>query len=184
MLKRFNLRWKILLVLTGLSIVPLVAALFFVSGLTERLIRRDMLQMAEKTGNFVERSTTATQEKIANYLGLLSGNTDLVNTVYNASTSGETGQLQDLARNACRDYHFDLLEILRPDGSLLLRTRPDGPVAGPAPATSDPVIRRSLAGEAASALTSVRGRIAVVVATPVKLPGADCRTPGRHHLSQ
>jgi methyl-accepting chemotaxis protein len=171
MLKRFNLRWKMLLAFAGLSIIPLIAALYFVSGMTEQLIYREMLRMAEKTGNFVERSTTGSRQEIANYLTLLSSGSDLVNAVYYASLMGETGQLQELAAKACVQYQFDRIEILNPDGSLLLRSSRSEEEDSPPPSTDDPVISRSMLGETASALSTVAGRLAVVVATPVRLQG-------------
>jgi methyl-accepting chemotaxis protein len=171
MVKRFTLRWKILLALAGISIVPLAAALFFVSGMTEKLIRQDMLRLAEKTGNFVERSTTASQQEIANYTGLLSSGGDLVNAVYYASLTGEVDQLRELANQARESYKLDIFEILKADGGMLLHAGKEGENAEEVLSLENPVIRGSMAGETSSALITARGRVAVVVASPVKLQG-------------
>ncbi len=52
-----KLRGKILLVLLLVAVVPLLVSLVFLSGFSKDQIRSSMEQFAEKSSNFVERST-------------------------------------------------------------------------------------------------------------------------------
>jgi methyl-accepting chemotaxis protein len=169
MLNKFHLRSKILIALAALSVLPLIAALFFVSGLTGKLINRDMQQLAEKTGNFAALSTTASRQETGNYISLLSSSADIVNAVFYASLTGDAEQMYDLIGNARENYQFDLLEVYTPGGESLVRFGRDGLEQNGAAEARHPLVRRGLAGETTSALTSASGRLAVMVATPVKL---------------
>jgi methyl-accepting chemotaxis protein len=174
-MRRFSLRWKILLALAGLSIVPLTITLVLISGMTENLISRDMLRLAEKTGNFVQGSAENSRRESANYIDLLSSGADMVNAVFYAGLTGEPDQLQEPLQNARERYRFDVLEILDPGGQTLLSSRPSGFASESAADAHHPVIKSTLAGQPADAFTSVQGRLAIMVATPVLLEG---RTAG------
>ena len=80
-----KLRGKTLLVLLLVAVVPLLASLVFLSNFSKNQIQNSMTQFAEKSSNFVERSTISSQRELANYMGLLSSSSDLVNALYYAS---------------------------------------------------------------------------------------------------
>lgn len=165
---KFNLRWKILAAFAGLSVIPLFVAFIFVSGMTGELIRRDMLRLAEKTSNFVQRSMATREQEIANYSALLSSNADIVSAVYYASLTGDSEQLRGPIDNARDRYQFDLLEVLTPTGEVLVSSRRDKN-GGELALADQPAVARSLKGEAATEISSLQGRLAVMVATPVML---------------
>ncbi len=169
MFKQLKLRWKILFALTALSVGPLLACLFLVSGLTESLLRRDMALIASKTEAFVERSLAAGGRESSNYAALLSGNADLVNGVYFATLTGETEQLSELILGARARYGFDLVEIRDAGGNLLVRQLREGLDLPPENSADHPALQGSLQGEVSSAIGPFSGQLCLVAAAPVKL---------------
>ena len=121
-----KLRGKILLVLLLVAVVPLLGSLVFLSGFTKDQIRSSMVQFAEKSSNFVERSTALSQEELSNYLRLLSNSSDLVNALYYASLTQDIEQLRDQVKTVHEHYDMDILEVLDPHGALVLRVQADG----------------------------------------------------------
>ena len=59
-----KLRGKTLFVLLLVAVVPLVVSLTFLSNFTKDQIRTSMVQFAEKSSNFVERSTDSRQQEL------------------------------------------------------------------------------------------------------------------------
>ena len=95
MFKNLKLRWKILLCLVGLSIIPLVLTLVLMSGFTGDIINRDMLLMASKTSDYVEQSTQTAKQELTNYVALISSGADMVNATYYAALTGDVDQQHD-----------------------------------------------------------------------------------------
>ncbi|RLB66363.1 MAG: hypothetical protein DRH08_06365, partial [Deltaproteobacteria bacterium] len=112
-----KLRGKVLLVLLLVAVIPLLVSLVFLSSFTKDQIRSSMVQFAEKSSNFVERSTTSSQLELSNYLQLLSSSSDLVNALYYASLTQDVDQLHELIEAVLYQYDMDILEVLGADGT-------------------------------------------------------------------
>ena len=102
-----KLRGKTLLVLLLVAVVPLLVSLIFLSNFTKDQIRSSMVQFAEKSSNFVERSTTSSQNELSNYLRLLSSSSDMVNALYYASLTQDVAQLRELVEMVQDQYDMD-----------------------------------------------------------------------------
>jgi methyl-accepting chemotaxis protein len=166
MVGSLKLRGKILLSLIGLSVIPLAAVVLVFLQLTGRQLEREMEERAAGVADFVEISTTLSQREYGNYIQLMARNAEVVNSVYYASLSGETGGLQGIADEAQKRYGFDLIEILAADGTLVFRSVT---LEGLPQVTGreHPVIQDSLEGEASYALGTFDGQLGVVTASPV-----------------
>ena len=142
-----KLRGKILLVMLLLAVVPLVLSLFYLSGYTREQIRSSMIQYASKAGNFVERSSQATQRELTNYIRLFSSTSDLVNAVYYASLTADVEQVRDALAQI---RELGLTEVdsaeLHPLLSAAIET-----------------------GETQAAMTNYLGQLSVLVVTPITL---------------
>jgi len=163
-----TLRWKILLALVGMSVIPLTVTLFLVSGLAEKKFDKDINSRIETVAQFVDRTTDNARREDANYIQLLASNADLVNATFYASLTGDAAQLQESVERAHQLFNFDLIEILNKDGSLMLRSLPEHDF----PATSDkshPLIEKGLAGENVSKVSSFDDQLSIIAISPLVL---------------
>jgi methyl-accepting chemotaxis protein len=164
-----KLRGKTLLVLMMVAVVPLLVTLAILSSSTKAQIRGNMLQTAEKSVTLVERSTESAQRELTNYLRLISGSSDLVNAVYYASLTQDTDQLSEYLNATLQQYDLDLLEVLTPDGSVMIRQHTEGLTFDTESDLANPAIAASMNDEIKGSLSSYSGHLSIVVATPIKL---------------
>jgi len=164
-----KLRWKILLSLICLSVVPLAVTIYIVSGLNERQLEKDMQQRIKSVANFVERTTTYSQREEGNYIQLLATNADLVNAVYYASLIGETGQLQEAVERAHALFDFNLIEVLDKQGEIMFRSVPGNEDLPQTTGKDHPVIRGSIEGELTYNISLFDGQLSIIAASPVIL---------------
>jgi len=165
-----KLRGKTLLVLLLVAVVPLVVSLTFLSNFTKEQIRTSMVQFAEKSSNFVERSTDSRQQELVNYLSLLSSSSDLVNALYYASLTQDVEQLRELIQNVHDQYDMDILEVLDTSGQSILRVNTEGLDLPEEPETDHPFLVEARESNIARAgLTSYLGKLSILVATLVAL---------------
>lgn len=165
-----KLRGKTLLVLLLVAVVPMLISLVFLSNFTNNQIRSSMVQFAEKSSNFVERSTIISQQELSNYLRLLSNSSDMVNALYYASLTQDVDQLRELIESIHSQYDMDILEVLSADGASLLRVQSKGLMLPEGPETDNPLLVAARQnGEIQSGLSSYLGQLTILVATPVRL---------------
>ncbi len=165
-----KLRGKTLLVLLLLAVVPLIISLVFLSNFTKDQIRGSMVQVAERSINFVERSTVTSKLELSNYLRLLSSSSDVVNALYYASLTQDVGQLRELVAEVHSQYEMDILEVLSTDGESVLRVHAEDLTLPEEAETDHPLIMTAReTKEAQSGLATYLGKLSVLVVTPVKL---------------
>ncbi|NOR49741.1 MAG: HAMP domain-containing protein [Desulfuromonadales bacterium] len=165
-----KLRGKTLLVLLLVAVVPLIISLIFLSSFTKDQIRSNMVRFAEKSSNFVERSTTSSQQELSNYLQLLSSSSDMVNALYYATLTQDVEQLYELIEAVHKQYDIDILEVLAADGSLLLRAKDEGLILSEELETDHPlIVSTRQTGEAHAGLSSYLGKLTILAVTPVRL---------------
>jgi len=167
---KMKLRGKTMLVLLLVAVVPLLVSLVFLSNFTKEQIRGSMVQFAEKSSNFVQRSTASSQQELSNYLRLLSNSSDIVNALYYASLTQDVAQLEDLIKDVHQQYEMDILEILGADGASILRIQNEDLTLADETEQKHPMlVAVEETGEPQSGLTSYRGKLTILVATPVRL---------------
>jgi methyl-accepting chemotaxis protein len=165
-----KLRGKTLLVLLLVAVVPLIISLIFLSNFTKSQIRSSMVQFAEKSSNFVERSTASSKRELSNYLRLLSSSSDMVNALYYASLTQDVDQLRELVDAVHKQYDMDILEVLGADGTSVLRVNAEELALPEEPETDHPLlIAARQTGETQAGLSSYLGQLTILVATPVRL---------------
>jgi methyl-accepting chemotaxis protein len=169
MFKNLKLRWKILLCLVGLSIIPLVLTLVLMSGFTGDIINRDMLLMSNKTSHYVEQSAQTAKRELTNYIALITAGADMVNATYYATLTGDADQLTGLMGGVVDRYHLDLIKVIDKEGNLILRQLRNNVDLPDTSGIDHPAIQQSLAGEISSMIGSIDGQTAVIVASPVML---------------
>ncbi len=167
---KIKLRGKTLLVMLLVAVVPLLFSLNFLSNFTNDQIRNSMKQFAEKSSNFVARSTTSSQQELSNYLRLLSSSSDIVNALYYASLTGDIDQLREPIETDREQYGMDILEVLAADGTSLFRVHNEGLSLPEQPETNHPLlVAARKEGNIQAGLSNYLGKLTILVASPVRL---------------
>ena len=126
LLNSLNLRWKILLPLLGLSVVPLVVSLFFLSALIDRQLDKGLRDRASGVVTVATKHIEVSQRELMNFSQFLSRNTDLVNAIYYASLTGDTEQVKRVVEGIQKGIHLDLTLVLDKSGKVLLQAEAEG----------------------------------------------------------
>src|SRR5210317_2125935 len=167
---KMKLRGKTLLVMLLVAVVPLSFSMIFLSNFTNDQIRSSMTQYAEKSSNFVARSTTSSQQELSNYLRLLSSSSDIVNALYYASLTGDIDQLREPIEADRAQYGMDILEVLAADGTSLFRVHNEGLSLPEQPETEHPLLVAAREkGKLQAGLSTYLGKLTILVANPVRL---------------
>jgi len=162
-----GLRTKLLLPLLVLVILPLLITILVFSHLNQRQIGRAMALRQTDIANYIERNTTYSQLERFNYLKLLAGSEALVAGANAMVASGSSDLLRLGIEELSQSFRFDILEVLSPQGELLLRTARDATI----PASSGkehPIIQASLEGDPYYDVSEFDGRLAIVAACPIR----------------
>ncbi len=169
MYSSLSLRWKILLALTLLSVVPLSLALFLVSGATQDQLDRLMQQRAQEVAAFAGKSLESSAREAANYIRLASQNADLVNSIYFAESSDTMLHLGSTIEDVQRIFNFDLVQVLNAEGVILRRSLTEQRQDVVQASDSDhALIQAAMTGESVSALDEFDGLTAIVAVSPVR----------------
>jgi methyl-accepting chemotaxis protein len=167
MFRSLTLRWKILLALFCLSLIPMTVALLLVGRISERQFNNDLQQRVTEVGNFVEQGLIFTQKENSNYLELLARNNDFTNTLYYASLIGDGVPMQGVVQGVQQLYDLPLIQVLNPQGELLLRSLREDYDIPQQTGAEHPFIQASLRGERQSGLEIFDGRLALLSVTPI-----------------
>ncbi len=127
MLRSLSLRWKILVALFGLSLLPLLLVSLLFTHMTDKRFQDELLEKADRTGRFVQQSSIAMQQELATLLSPLEENGELINAIYFSQLTNETTRLAPLLKKIVQTYDLDRLELLNQNGILfsLTAARPE-----------------------------------------------------------
>jgi methyl-accepting chemotaxis protein len=167
MLASLTLRWKILLALLCLSLIPLTASLLLVGKISERQFKDDLQQRVAEVSSFVEQGLAFTERENVNYLDMLARNHDFKNALYYASLTGDETPMQGVVQEVQQIFNFSLIQVLGPQGHLLLRSLGNNQDIPQQTGPEHPFIQASLAGERQSGLEIFDGRLALLSVTPL-----------------
>ncbi|WP_169513288.1 methyl-accepting chemotaxis protein [Geopsychrobacter electrodiphilus] len=123
MLRSLSLRWKILIALLGLSLLPLILVSFLFTQMTDSRFNNDLLEKAERGENFVRASNQATQEELGTELKRLEDNSGLIDAIHLNQLTGDASRLTPALHKILQSYALDRIEILSQDGILYTLTK-------------------------------------------------------------
>ncbi|OHB26366.1 MAG: hypothetical protein A2X84_07275 [Desulfuromonadaceae bacterium GWC2_58_13] len=169
MVTSLSLRWKILLALIGLSVVPLAIALLILSASVEGQLDRNMQLRAAELAGFVRKTIEYSEKEAFNYIRLTSQAPDLVNSIYFASSPEEMLDIGAIIEKTQKVFHFDVIQVLNAEGGLLrssIDKEHKGVIIGDF--KGHPLLLAAMADEEAMGLESVAGRAALVTVAPIQ----------------
>jgi hypothetical protein len=115
-----KLRFKILLSLVSVGVLPLVVSLWLIGGMAFGEFETQVLSRSQDAANFIEQSTTKISSEDLTLVEMMSGNPFLVNAVYSAGLSGDQAQLANFFAST-KGLSFDQLQVLDKEGQKLYR---------------------------------------------------------------
>ena len=86
-------RWKTLIIMLLVAVVPLVISMMILSSVAQSQLRSSLIQVAEKSKNFVDLSAAGTQREMSNSVSILGTTADLINAVYFTTLTQDPDQL-------------------------------------------------------------------------------------------
>ncbi len=170
MFRSLQLRWKILLPLLGLTIIPLAIVLPVISSLLDQQFQNQIRERLMNTAGFVERTIDQSQTELMNYIKLMAGNSSLINSVFYADVMGDKEQLRRAAVEYQSLFGIEVLEVLKNDGEILLRSSWQTDVQE----TSNrehPAIQAAMKEGEVSGIFIFDGRLAVMAVTTIPFKG-------------
>lgn len=169
MFSKLNLRWKTLIVMLLVAVLPLLVSMLILSGVTQKQLRASLVQVAEKSKNFVDLGTAGTQREISNSVNLLSTTADLVNAVYFTTLTQDPAQLEEYLETARAQYKLNALEILDPQGKSVARAQSkDSGLPEPGSGGSDAAVAGLARGDGKGGMLPYYGQMGNLASTPVR----------------
>ncbi len=172
MLRSLSLRWKILIALLGLSLLPLLLVSLLFTRMTDSRFNDELLEKADRTGSFVLQTSGAMQRELSAFLKPLQESGELINAVYFCQLTGESTKLKPLLQKIALHYDLDRIELLNQNGVLFTLAR-----------DSETLEQESLTEEEKERLTAdlgavadnrmqlIRGDLTLAAGIPIKLQG-------------
>ncbi len=121
MFSSLKLRWKILLALGGLAVIPLAVALLLLSSYSDRQLTAVVHDRMDEVAAFVKGGIDRDLEVAGTYIGLASQNSELINSIYFAESKEEMLELGTIVEDTRAAFGFSQVQVLNPEGRLLRR---------------------------------------------------------------
>jgi methyl-accepting chemotaxis protein len=170
MFNKLDLRWKTLIIMLLVAVLPLVVSMLILAGVAQSQLRASLIQVAEKSKNFVDLSAAGTQREMSNSIALLGTTADLINAVYFTTLTQDPAQLVEYLESARVQYQFDALEVLDADGKQVARAQSqESGLTAPLPgAAVDSGLAKLLRDETTGGLLPYGGQMGDLAVTPVR----------------
>jgi methyl-accepting chemotaxis protein len=166
-----KLRFKILLALISVSVIPLVISLWVIGGMVSGKLEDQVQIRSQDAANFIEQITTKTSADDLTMVEIIARNPLLVNAVYSAGLNGDDSQLVSFF-GGMEGLSFDQIQVLDKQGQRLYRNHLDDNQGRLATSGVDhPVIEASLEGESYAESGLFDGRMAITAAAPIGMAG-------------
>ncbi len=172
MLRSLSLRWKILIALLSLSLIPLLLVSLLFTRMTDSRFNDELLEKADRTGSFVLQTSRAMQRELSAFLKPLQESGELINAIYFSQLTSDTSRLEPLLQKIALHYDLDRVELLNQNGLLYTLTR-DTKTLETESLTEEEKERLpvDLAAAADNSMQLIRGDLTLAASIPIKLQG-------------
>jgi len=172
MLRSLSLRWKILLALLSLSVLPLLLVSLLFTQMTDSRFNNELLAKSERTGSFILQASSSMQQELATALKPVKESDDLINAIYFSQLTGETTRLLPLLSKTIRNFDLDRIELLGQNGTLYAITA-DSLVLEAEALTEEEKeqLATTLSADADNRMQLIRGQLTISAGMPIQLQG-------------
>ena len=85
-----SIRWKILVSLLSLAIIPMLFLSYLFTNMTNDQVDGQMEQMADQSGRFIIMEVSNSEDEMLNAINLMSDDEALLNAVYFSQLTGHS----------------------------------------------------------------------------------------------
>ncbi|MHB8709406.1 MAG: methyl-accepting chemotaxis protein, partial [Desulfuromonadales bacterium] len=168
MFSKLNLRWKTLIVMLLVAVLPLVVSMMILSGFTQKQLRASLMQVAEKSKNFVDLNTAGTRREMTSTVTVLSTAVDLINAVHFTTLTQNSSQLDEYLEAVREQYNYTAVEVLDPQGKSLASARSKAAGLNEAGEMADPALTGLMQADARGGMLPYRGKMGNLAVAPVR----------------
>ncbi len=172
MLSSLSLRWKILLALLSLSVLPLLLVSLLFTQMTASRFDKELLQKSDRTGNFVLQASSSMRHELSSDLKPLQESSDLINAVYFNQLTGDATRLKPLMQKIVLNYDLDRLELKSQNGILYTMVK-DSAILEEETLTEEEKehFLENLETDIGSSMQLIRGNLTLAAGIPIALQG-------------
>lgn len=170
MLRSLSLRWKILLALLGMSLLPLLLVSLLFTQMADRQFHKELLEKADRTGGFLQQVTGVMQREIETLLKPLRGDDELINAIHVSQMTGDTTGLTVLLKKIEDSYSLDRIEVQNQNGTLFILTRNSKNIEEET-LTEEEKSETELGAPVDNRLQLIRGTLTLAAGIPIEFQG-------------
>ncbi len=172
MLRSLSLRWKILLALLGLSVLPLLLVSLLFSQMTDTRFNIELQEKSQRTGHLIQQTTASLQRELVSDLQILQESGELINAVYFNQLTADSARLKPLLQKILLSYDLDRVELQAQNGILYSITQLTENLEQEILTEGEKEQLESELGSAASGrLQLIRGELTLAASIPIQLQG-------------
>lgn len=172
MLRSLSLRWKILIALLGLSVLPLLLVSLLFTQMTDTRFNNELLAKSERLGNFVLQTTDSMQSELSSDIKPLQESGDLINAIYFNQLTGDPTRLKPLLSKMAINYGLDRIELRNQNGTLYTMLLGGGDLDEEALTEEEKeLLAAELEGEPDNRMQLISGELTLSAGIPVRLQG-------------
>ena len=170
MLRSLSLRWKILLALLAMSLLPLLLVSLLFTQMADRQFHKELLEKADRTSSFLRQATGVMQREIETLLKPLSGNDELINAIHISQLTGDSTGLTILLKKIEDSYSLERIEVQNQNGTLFILTRNSKNIEEET-LTEEEKSTAELGAAVDNRLQLIRGTLTLAASIPVEFQG-------------
>jgi methyl-accepting chemotaxis protein len=167
-----SLRWKILIALLGLSVLPLLLVTLLFTQMSDSRFDNELLEKTETTSNFVFQVSNSRQRELSTNLKPLQDNMELIDAIHFSLLSGEAAKLKPLLQRIALNYQLDRIELLDKKGTLYSLTDNNQILEEEALTEEEKEqLGPELSADANNRMQLIRGELTLSAGIPLQLQG-------------
>ncbi|WP_303721141.1 methyl-accepting chemotaxis protein [Malonomonas rubra] len=116
MQKTISIRWKILIGLLSLAILPMLLLTYLFSDISSSQIKDQIELTADQAGRYIMQGASQKEDELQEALEFLAYDDEFLNAIYFGQLTGESEQLNTLIKHSLNQFSFDRLELVLTDG--------------------------------------------------------------------
>ncbi len=166
-----SIRWKILVSLLALAIVPMLLLTYLFTDMISEQIDGQMELLADQSGRFIMQSASDSEDLLLEAINLMSKDEELLNAVYFTQLTEDSGQLYEILQRYRIQFDFDSIELLHNSGHIHRITTTADKGGAQEDIKNDPPSLQTL-GIETTEVTIKDGQLTIRSVTPIKLQGS------------
>ncbi|HEY5673081.1 MAG TPA: methyl-accepting chemotaxis protein [Malonomonas sp.] len=111
-----SIRWKILVSLLALAIIPMLLLTYLFSNMANEQVDSQIELLADQSGRFVMQAASDSEDQLLEAIELMSKNNELLKAVSSSETTGDFSQLHEILQRYQIQFRFDVIELTHSNG--------------------------------------------------------------------